>query len=112
MALHCTWSLVVLWSMLKTTGIELELLTDSNINLMLEKGTRGRVSQYCNRYEKTNNEYMKNYDKTKESNYLMYLDANNLYGWAMSQFLPYAASDHRVCHTVECSLYLRHLVFE
>ncbi|GBN36509.1 hypothetical protein AVEN_10571-1 [Araneus ventricosus] len=57
--------------------------------LMLEKDTRGGISQCCNRYGKANNKYMKDYDKTKESNYLMYLDANNLYGWAMSQFLPY-----------------------
>lgn len=50
--------------------------------LMLEKCLRGGVSQCCNRYGKANYTYMKNYDNTKESIYLMYLDANNLYGWA------------------------------
>ncbi|GBN66705.1 hypothetical protein AVEN_60114-1 [Araneus ventricosus] len=76
-------------AMLKTTGIKLQLLNDSDMILMLEKETKRGISQCCNRCGKANNKYMKNYDKSKESNYLMYLDANNLYGWAMSQFLPY-----------------------
>ena len=56
--------------------------------LMVEKGTRGGISQAIYRYAKANNKYMKNYDKDIISSYLMYLDADNLYGWSMSQKLP------------------------
>ena len=53
--------------------------------LMIEKGIRGQIYHATHRYAKANNEHMKDYDKNKESSYLQYLDANNLYEWAMSQ---------------------------
>ena len=49
---------------------------------------RGRVSYIANRYGKANNKHMKEYDEKAPSKYIMYLDANNLYGWAVSQYLP------------------------
>ena len=70
---------------LKKTEVELELLTNTDMLLMAEKGTRGRICQAINRYAKAKNKCMKNYNKDTTSSYLMYLDANNLFGWAMSQ---------------------------
>ena len=73
---------------LKKTNIELELLTDYDILLMVEEGIRGGICHSIHRYSKANNKYMKDYDKNIESSYIQYLDANSLYGWAMSQKLP------------------------
>ena len=74
-------------SLLKKREVKLELLTYIML-LMIEDGIRGGMCQSTYRYAKANNKYMKNYDKSIESSYLTYLDANILYGWAMSQKLP------------------------
>ena len=55
---------------------------------MVEEGIRGGICHAIHRHAKANNKYMKNYDKNKESSYIQYLEANNLYGWVMSQKLP------------------------
>ena len=78
---------------LKKTEVKLELLTDYDMLLMIEKGIRGGICQATHRYVKANNKYMKNYDKNSESSYIEYLDANNLYGWAMSQKRPKTVLD-------------------
>ena len=72
----------------KKTGVELELLTDYDMLLIIEKGIRGGICHIVHRYAKANNKYIKNYDKSKESSYIQYSDANNLYGAVMSEKLP------------------------
>ena len=73
---------------LKKTEVKLELLTDVDMLLMIEKGTRGGICHAIHRYSKANNKYMKDYNKDEKESFLEYLDANKLYGWAMSQPLP------------------------
>ena len=75
-------------AMLKMTDIKFELMTDIDMFQIIEKGMRDGISYIANRYGKANNKYMKEYDEKAPSKYIMYLDANNLYGWAMSQYLP------------------------
>ena len=74
---------------LKKTGVELELLSDPDMLLMFEKGIRGGISMISNRHGKANNSYMDDeYDDKRATKYITYLDANNLYGWAMCKPLP------------------------
>ena len=75
-------------SMLKMTGVTLELIDDVDKYLMIESGLRGGISMISNKYAKANNPYLDDYDPSTPNNYITYLDANNLYGWAMSQYLP------------------------
>ena len=75
-------------AMLKMTNVKLDLISDIDMENMIQMGMRGGISTIIHRHEKANNKYMKDYEKDKESSYLMYLDANNLYGWAMCQKLP------------------------
>ena len=74
---------------MKRTGIKLELLIDPDMLLMFQRGIRGGITQAVRKYPSANNKYMGDrFDPKSESSYLQYLDANNLYGWAMSQPLP------------------------
>ena len=75
---------------LKMTGIELDLISGIDMHLFIEKGMRSGIYYIAKRHRKANNKYMKSYDSSKESKCITYLDANNLHGWAMSQYLPYS----------------------
>ena len=70
------------------TNIKLELMTNVDMFQFIERSMHGRVSYIANRYGKVDNKYMEEYNEESPSKYVMYLDANNLYGWAMSQYLP------------------------
>ncbi len=67
---------------------KLQLLTDLDMYLFVESGIRGGLSQISKRYAKANNKYMKNYNPKQMDEYILYLDANNLYGYAMLKYLP------------------------
>ena len=75
-------------ALLRMTGVNLDLISDLDQQLFIEKGMRGGISTITHRHAVANNKYMKNHNPKVESSYLIYLDANNLYGWAMSQSLP------------------------
>ncbi|XP_072388457.1 uncharacterized protein [Diabrotica undecimpunctata] len=74
--------------MLRYTQCKLELLKDVDMILFMEKAIRGGISVCSNRYSEANNKYISSYDPTRPSKYILYLDVNNLYGWAMSEALP------------------------
>ena len=76
-------------AMLKVTGVKLEKISDIDKYLIIEKGLRGGISYIAKRYAKANNKYISDYDSKKPSTFITYLDMNNLYGWAMSEYLPF-----------------------
>ena len=78
---------------LKETEVELGLITHVDMLLMVEKGIRGGICHTILRYAKANNKYMKDYNKDEEESFLQYNDANNLYGFAMSEPLPVDGSE-------------------
>ena len=75
-------------AMLKMSGVELELFTDIDQHLLVERGVRGGVSYIANRYREANNKYLKSYDSNKPSSYIIYFDLTNLYGFCMNKMLP------------------------
>ena len=76
-------------ALLKMTGIKLEKISDIGKYLFIEKGRIGGISYISKRYAKANNNYMNDYDSNKPSTFITYLDKNHLYGWSMSEYLPY-----------------------
>ena len=73
---------------LKETGQQLQMLHDYDMLMMFEKGVQGGITHISKRYAEANNKYMKDFDPDEPATFIQYLDANNLYGWAMSQSLP------------------------
>ena len=74
---------------LKMTDVKLEKISDIDKYLLIEKGLRGGISYIAKRCAKASNKYMNDYNPKKQATFISYLDINNLYGWAMSQYLPY-----------------------
>ena len=75
---------------LKMTSVKLEKISDIDQYLFIEKGSRGGVSYIAERYAKANDKYMSDYESNKLSTFITYLDKSNLYGWTMSEYLPYS----------------------
>ena len=75
--------------MLKLTGVKLEQISDTDKHLFVEKGLTRGVSYIAEIYAKVNNKYMNDHDSKKPSKFITYLDMNNLYGWGLSEYLPY-----------------------
>ena len=75
-------------AMLKMTDVKLEKKSDIDNYLFIEKGLRGEISYIAKRYAKANNKYKNDYDPKKQSTFITYMGMNNLYGWAISEYLP------------------------
>ena len=75
--------------MLKMTSVKLEKISDIDKYLFIEKGLKGGISYIAKRYAKANKKYMNDYDPKKPSTFRTYLDMNNLYSWAMSEYISY-----------------------
>ena len=75
-------------AMLKMANIKLELIPDPDLYIFFGKGMRGGISYISNKYSKANSKYLKSYYPKQESKHIIYLEANNLYGYAKSKFLP------------------------
>ena len=87
---HYFSSLGLIWdAVLKMTGVKLEKISNIDMHFFIEKKLRGGTSYIAKRYSEATNKYIKNYDLTKPSKYIEYLDKNNLYGWAISGYLIY-----------------------
>ena len=87
---HCFSAPGLAWdAMLKMTDVKLEKISDIDQYLFIEKGLRGGISYIAKRNAKANNKYINDYDSNKQSTFITYLDKNNLYGWSMSEYLPY-----------------------
>ena len=76
-------------AMVKISGVGLKNISDIDMYLFIEKGLKGGISCIAKRYSEANNKYMKNYDPKKPSKFITYFNMNNLYGWAISGYLPY-----------------------
>ena len=85
---YCTSPSLSWDALLKKTRVKLELLTDYDMHLFIEKGLRGGISMVSKRFAKANNPRVSGYNPDDPNTHILYLDANNLYGWAMSQALP------------------------
>ena len=76
-------------AMLKMAGVKLEKISEIDKYLFIEKRLRGGIFYTAKRYAKANNKYMNDYDSKKPSTFITYLDMNYLYGWGLSEYLPY-----------------------
>ena len=75
-------------SSFKKFKCKIRFLTDTDMLFMVKKGIRVGICHAIYWYAKANNKCIKDYDENRESLYFMYRDVNNLYGWAMPQYLP------------------------